>query len=163
MANTLKGETMAARGDTKLYFPALSGIYDALADWAYPLLRATAGLMLLPHVWPKFMVAGAKGVAANTLARRGIEPALPLAILIMFLELVGAICITIGFLTRPFALLLLIELLFITFKVQLPNGWFFSAQGGGAEFTVMWAALFLIILIRGGGHHSVDRAIGKEF
>jgi len=27
----------------------------------------------------------------------------------------------------------------------------------------MWAALFLIILIRGGGNHSVDRAIGKEF
>ena len=97
------------------------------------------------------------------LSRRGIEPALPLAILIMFLELVGAICITIGFLTRPYALLLLIEMLFITFKVQVPNGWFFSAQGGGAEFTVMWAALFLIILIRGGGPHSVDRAIGKEF
>jgi len=154
---------MATRGDTKLYFPALAGIYDALADWAYPLLRATAGLMLLPHAWPKFMVAGAKGVAANTLARRGIEPALPLAILIMFLESVGAICITIGFLTRPFALLLLIELLFITFKVQIPNGWFFSAQGGGAEFTVMWAVLFLIILIRGGGPHSVDRVIGKEF
>jgi uncharacterized membrane protein YphA (DoxX/SURF4 family) len=54
-------------------------------------------------------------------------------------------------------------MLFITLKVQLPNGWFFSAQGGGAEFTVMWAALFLIILIRGGGEHSVDRAIGKEF
>jgi len=33
---------------------------------------------------------------------------------IMFFELVGAICITIGFLTRPFALLLLIEMLVIT-------------------------------------------------
>ena len=154
---------MAARDERKLYFPALGGIYEGLADWAYVLLRITAGLMLLPHAWPKFMVAGAKGVAANTLARRGIEPALPLAILIMFLESVGAICITIGFLTRPFALLLLIEMLFITFKVQWPNGWFFSAQGGGAEFTVMWAALFLIILIRGGGPYSVDRAIGKEF
>jgi putative oxidoreductase len=153
---------MAARDETKLYFPALGGIYEGLADWAYVLLRITAGLMLLPHAWPKFLVAGAKGVAANTLARRGIEPALPLAILIMFLESVGAICIAIGFLTRPFALLLLIEMLFITFKVQWPNGWFFSAQGGGAEFTVMWAALFLIILIRGGGPYSVDRAIGKE-
>jgi len=153
---------MAARDERKLYFPALGGIYEGLADWAYVLLRITAGLMLLPHAWPKFMVAGAKGVAANTLARRGIEPALPLAILIMFLESVGAICIAIGFLTRPFALLLLIEMLFITFKVQWPNGWFFSAQGGGAEFTVMWAALFLIILIRGGGPYSVDRAIGKE-
>jgi putative oxidoreductase len=154
---------MATRAETKLYFPVLRGIYDSLGDWTYPLLRATAGLMLLPHVWPKFMALGAKGVAANILARRGIEPAMPIAILIMFLESVGAICITIGFLTRPFALLLLIEMLFITFKVQWPNGWFFSAQGGGAEFTVMWAALFLIILIRGGGPRSVDRAIGKEF
>ena len=71
-------------------------------------------LMLLPHAWPKFMILGAQGVAANILARRGIEPALPIAYLIMFLELVGAICITIGFLTRPFALLLLIEMLIIT-------------------------------------------------
>jgi putative oxidoreductase len=118
--------------------------------------------MLLPHAWPKYMVLGAQGVAANILARRGIEPAMPIAILIMFLETVGAICITIGFLTRPFALLLLIEMLVITFKVQLPNGWFFSAQGGGAEFTLMWAALFLVILIGGGGPKSVDRLIGKE-
>src|SRR5262245_30484319 len=143
-------------------FPGLGGIYDALAGWAYPLLRATAGLMLLPHAWPKFMVLGAQGVAANILARRGIEPALPIASLIMFLETVGAICITIGFLARPFALLLLIEMLVITFKVQMANGWGFSVQGGGAEFTVMWALLFLIILIRGGCHYSVDRAIGRE-
>src|SRR6266568_4786804 len=154
---------MAARGETKLFFPGLGGTYDLLTDWAYPLLRATAGLMLLPHAWPKFMVLGAQGVATNILARRGIEPAMPIAYLIMFLELVGGICITIGFLTRAFALGLLIEMLVITFKVQLPNGWFFSAQGGGAEFTVMWAALFLVILIGGGGPKSVDRLIGKEF
>src|SRR4029078_9684940 len=116
----MKGETMAARTDTKLYFPGLGGIYDGLADWGYPLLRITAGLMLLPHVWPKFMTAGAARVAttlarrasaagvATGLARRGIEPALAFAYLIMFVELVGRICIAIGFLTRPFALLCLI-------------------------------------------------------
>jgi putative oxidoreductase len=153
---------MNSTAQPKRLIPGLSGIYDSLADWAYPLVRATAGLMLLPHAWPKYMVLGAQGVAANILARRGIEPAMPIAILIMFLETVGAICITIGFLTRPFALLLLIEMLVITFKVQLPNGWFFSAQGGGAEFTLMWAALFLVILIGGGGPKSVDRLIGKE-
>jgi putative oxidoreductase len=81
----------------------------------------------------------------------------------MFLESVGAICIAIGFLTRPFALLLLIEMIVIAVKAHLPNGWGFSVQGGGAEFPVMWAILFLIILIRGGGPYSVDRAIGKEF
>src|SRR5215472_18641159 len=113
-----------------MFFSTLRGIFRALAGWGFPLLRATAGLMLLPHAWPKFMVLGAQGVAANILARRGIEPALPIAYLIMFLETVGAICITIGFLTRPFALLLLIEMLVITFKVQVPNGWFFSVLGG---------------------------------
>jgi uncharacterized membrane protein YphA (DoxX/SURF4 family) len=77
-------------------FSALGGIYDALADWAYPFLRATAGLMLLPHAWPEFMVLGVQGVATNILARRGIEPALPIAYLLMFIETVGAICITIG-------------------------------------------------------------------
>ena len=49
----------------------------------------------------------------------------------------------------------------IIFKAHLPNGWGFSVQGGGAEFPVMWAILFLVILIRGGGPFSVDRALGE--
>jgi len=153
---------MAASGQAKLIFPGLGGIYESLSDFAYPILRITAGLMLIPHVWPKYMVFGAQAVATNVLARRGIEPALPFAYLIMFVELGGAICITIGFLTRPFALLCLIELVVIAYKAHMPNGWSFSVQGGGAEFPVMWAILFLVILIRGGGPYSVDRAIGKE-
>jgi putative oxidoreductase len=80
-----------------------------------------------------------------------------------FVELVGGICIAIGFLTRPFALLCLIEMIVIALKAHLPNGWLFTVPGGGGEFPVMWAILFLIILIRGGGPYSVDRAIGKEF
>ena len=96
-------------------FQAFGSTYDLLADWAYVLVRITAGLMLLPHVWPKLVTAGAAGVAAG-LARRGIEPALPFAYLIMFLELVGGICIAIGFLTRPFALLCLIEMIVIIFQ-----------------------------------------------
>lgn len=153
---------MPARGEAKLVFPQLGGIYESLADWAYPLVRITAGLMLLPHAWPKFMVFGAQGVATNVLARRGIEPALAFAYLIMFVELVGGICIAIGFLTRPFALLCLIEMVVIALKAHLPNGWSFTVQGGGGEFPVMWAILFLVILIGGGGPYSVDRAIGKE-
>src|SRR5262245_12725665 len=141
---------MAARSDTNLYFPGLRGIYEGLADWGYPLLRITAGLMLIPHAWPKFVTAGAAGVATG-LARRGIEPALAFAYLIMFVELVGGICITIGFLTRPFALLCLIEMIVIAIKAHLPNGWLFTVPGGGGEFPVMWGILFLIILLRGDG------------
>ena len=72
------------------------------------------------------------------------------------------ICVAIGLLTRPFAALCLIEMIVIAFKAHMPNGWSFTVQGGGAEFPVMWAILFLVILIRGGGPYSVDRALGKE-
>jgi uncharacterized membrane protein YphA (DoxX/SURF4 family) len=41
--------------------------------------------------------------AANILSRRGIEPALPLAYVVFFLETIGAICIMIGLFTRFFA------------------------------------------------------------
>ena len=140
VANTLKGKRWQLAVTQNYIFQALVTLTNSLADWAYPLIRITAGLMLLPHVWPKLMTAGAAGVAAG-LARRGIEPALPFAYLIMFLELVGGICIAIGFLTRPFALLCLVEMIVIIFKAHLPNGWGFSVQGGGAEFPVMWAIL----------------------
>lgn len=146
-------------GEPKLYYPPLGGLYNATWDLWYPLIRITAGLMLIPHGWPK-VVAGASAIAANVLARRGIEPALPLAYLIIFLETVGGICIAIGFLTRPFAALLVIEFLVIIFKAHLPNGWLVGVNG--AEFAVLWGVVLLAILIRGGGPYSVDRAIGKE-
>ena len=49
--------------------------YPQAAEWAYVLLRVAAGLMLIPHVWPKLM-AGPTAIAANVMARRGLEPSL---------------------------------------------------------------------------------------
>ena len=64
------------------------------------IVRVTAGVWLMQHGWVKVM-AGVNAVAAGALARRGIEPALPLAYLITFLEGVGGFLITIGLFTRP--------------------------------------------------------------
>ncbi len=114
--------------------------------------------MLIPHGWPKVM-AGASAVAANTLSRRGIEPALPLAYLIMFLETIGGIMIAIGLFTRPIALLLVIEFLVIIF-VHLPRG--YGVGAGGIEFPLMWGLILLAILLRGGGPWSLDRKLGFE-
>ena len=87
----------------------LGSIYENFGALHWPLIRATAGIILFTHGWPKLM-AGAQAVAANTLAKRGIEPALFLAYVLILLETAGAICITIGFLTRPIAIALVIEL-----------------------------------------------------
>jgi putative oxidoreductase len=139
--------------------PALSRYYPQAEEWGYLLLRVTAGAMLIPHGWPKLM-AGPAAIAANVMARRGIEPAYLVACIAIFLELVGGVCIMLGLLTRPFALLLVIEFIIIV-KSHLNAGW--AVGAGGAEFAFLWLIVLVYILTRGGGKYSVDAKLGKEF
>jgi putative oxidoreductase len=62
-------------------------------------LRIVVGIMFLMHVSGK-LTAGPGAVAANMLAKNGLEPAILWAYVIMFLELVGGICLIIGLFTR---------------------------------------------------------------
>jgi uncharacterized membrane protein YphA (DoxX/SURF4 family) len=36
-------------------------------------------------------------------------------------------------------------------------------QGAGVEYPIMWAAIMLLFVIRGGGSMSVDARTSKEF
>jgi putative oxidoreductase len=147
---------MSTAAENRPLIPALGKIYPHTSEWGYLLLRLTAGLMLIPHVWPK-LVAGPAAIATNVMARRGVEPALVAAYLAIIVELVGAVCITLGLFTRVVAALLVIEFLVIV-KVHSVAGW--MAQG--AEFPFLWLIVFIFILIRGGGRYSVDRMLGWE-
>jgi putative oxidoreductase len=149
---------MSMTGRTRPVIPALNGIYPQATEWAYLLLRVTAGLMLLPHVWPKLMM-GPAAVAANMMAKRGVEPAMVAAWLAIIVELGGAIFITLGLFTRPIALLVAIEFVVIA-KTHLVFGW--GAGGGGAEYVILWLIVFLFILARGGGPYSLDAKLGRE-
>jgi putative oxidoreductase len=153
MSTTARGAT-----ENRQLIPALGRLYPQASEWAYVLLRVTAGLMLIPHVWPKLM-AGPAAVASNVMVRRGVEPALLAAYLAITLEVVGAICITLGLFTRAVAALLVIEFLVIV-KVHSTTGWMASVQG--AEFPFLWLIVLIFILIRGGGPYSVDRKLGWE-
>jgi len=140
--------------------PALSKHYPCATEWAYVLLRVVAGLMLIPHVWPKLM-AGPAAVAANVMARRGIEPALAAAYVTIAFEVAGAILITLGLLTRPMAALLVGEFIVIVISHFKTGGW--GVGSGGAEFAFLWLIVYIYILARGGGRYSVDAKMGKEF
>jgi putative oxidoreductase len=134
-------------------------MYGQWTEWAYLLLRVAAGLMLIPHVWPKLM-AGPAAIAANVMARRGVEPALAAAYVAIIVEVAGAILITLGLFTRPMALVLVLEFLVIA-KTHLVAGW--GVGIGGAEFVALWLLVYLFIMCRGGGPYSVDAMLGKEF
>jgi putative oxidoreductase len=136
----------------------LGSLYESLGALHWPLIRATAGIILFTHGWPKLMM-GFQAVAANTLATRGIEPALALAYALVLLETAGAVCIVLGFLTRPIAIMLVVEFAVIVYQ-HFPNGWGWTSRG--YEYPLLWGLLFLAIAIRGGGPYSVDRLIGRE-
>ncbi|WP_270937798.1 DoxX family protein [Falsiroseomonas oryzae] len=126
---------------------------------AYTLLRVIAGTFLIAHGWPKWQ-AGVATFAANGLARRGIEPALPLAWMVVSLETIGGLLIAVGLLTRLAAFLAAGHLAFITFVVLWPMG--FAWNRGGWEFAAMWATVMLFIAVRGGGQWSLDRVVFRR-
>jgi putative oxidoreductase len=156
MSTTTLGDTTP---EPRPLFPALGRYYRFTSDLAYLIVRVTAGLMLIPHGWPKVFTRGASGVA-TMLTGYGIPAALPSAYLIMALETIGGILIAIGLFTRPIAALLVIEFLVIIFVAHWPRGYAVSA--GGIEFPLMWGLILLAILLRGGGPWSVDRKLGWE-
>ncbi len=149
-------------GEPRPIISALSPLYRFFSDVSYLLIRISAGGLLLTHGIIKLMTTTVAAHAAAAFARRGIEPSLPLAYLVWFVETVGAICIVLGLFTRFFAAAAAIELAVITFAVSWKNGFAFSSQGGGWEFPLLWGLVMFAIALRGGGPYSVDRKIGRE-
>ncbi len=148
-----------AQRQTKLLYPGLAGFYETMLPIAGTLVRIVIGIMFLMHVSAKFRL-GADAVAANIFAKNGIEPALMWAYVVMFMELVGGVCLIIGLFTRFVAAALAIEMLVALLFVHLPKG--YAAGGGGYEYVLLIGAVCFLIAIRGGGPYSVDRFIDKE-
>ncbi len=142
-----------------LILPGLRSFYQQISVLSWPLVRIIAGGFLLTHGWPKVMNIGIQAFATNSLARRGIEPALLLAYVVFFLETVGAVLIMLGLLTRPIALLLVIEFAVIVWT-HIPAG--YAWVKGGWEYPAFWGLLFVAIFMRGGGPYSLDRKFGRE-
>ena len=139
-----------------LIIPTLSGIYSALHDSAETILRIVAGVALVTHGLGK--VTEPFG-AAGMVERIGFYPGVFWSPLLSFTEFFAGILVAIGLLTRPASLAALIILL-----VTVWFHWIVMDQGyGGAEKSILWAAIFFFFAIRGGNRHSVDARIGKEF
>lgn len=142
--------------------PALGPVYDQTRDLSWLIVRLTAGGFLLIHGIQKLTTNTVAGFAANSLARRGIEPSMFLAYVVFFLETVGALCIMFGLFTRVFALAIGIEFLVIVFVAHWAPGFNWNRAGGGWEYPAFWGLIILAIGLRGGGPYSLDRKLGRE-
>ena len=77
-------------------------------------------------------------------------------------QLLGGAALVLGLLTRPFALLFVIEMIFSVI-LHYPHGYTFAAPRGGYEFPLIMLLIYVAIFFRGAGRCSLDRKIGKEF
>lgn len=148
-------------GEPKLIIGKLEPFYAWVRDLSWPLIRVAVGGTLLTHGVNKVLnvdvMAFAKGLAA-----RGLEPSVPFAYLIFFLETGGAVMIMLGLLTRVVAPIIAIQFFIITFVAHFANGYGWSSPRGGWEFPLMWGVIFFAIALRGGGPYSLDRLLRRE-
>ena len=138
----------------RLLIPALDGLYRRLEPVSWLLIRLTAGLMILPHGIPKLQ-AGIQATAQMALAKRGIEPAEPLALLIILLETLGGLCVALGLFTRLFAAAIFVEMMVIVYVYFPKFGW----TGPGYEYPLLWGLMMLAIAMRGGGPYALDNRL----
>jgi putative oxidoreductase len=150
---------VTAPGEPTLLFAKLEPFYAWVRDLSWPIVRFTVGGILLVGGIRKLVEGTFAGFAANSMARRGIDPAI--AYYVYFNETIGAALMMLGLFTRFAAALLAVELAVVTYVV-LPNGYSTTSPGGGWVYPFMLGALCFAIALRGGGPYSLDRVLRKE-
>jgi putative oxidoreductase len=151
-----------AEATHRLYIPALGGIYNAVSDYAEPILRIGLGAILIPHGCQKlFGMFGGLGLSGNAALfdRIGYSPGMFWGTLVGCTELIGGILLVLGLFTR-FAAAAVLIFMITAVKFTSAKGFFWS--NGGFEFPLLIGLCALFFLIRGGGRCSLDHSIGRE-
>jgi putative oxidoreductase len=126
------------------------------------ILRLAAGLIFLPHGWAKVFGAGGPAAFAQDMPSYGLPSFLGYAA--AYSELVCAVLLIAGLLTRLDALLLGCTMFVATFVVQLPDA-LRDPQGGGnklfaalhgIELPLAMLAICLALMLLGAGRFSLD-------
>ena len=147
-----------------LILPVFEPLYDGLTKYTDTAVRVAAGLFLVPHGAQKlFGWFGGYGPAATGQffeQQLGFSNGLLMAVAAGSVEFFGGVLLALGLLTRPAAAAASVLLLVALFQ-HLGAGFFWTE--GGYEYPLLWLIVTLTFVVKGGGAHSVDRYIGKEF
>lgn len=132
-------------------------------DIALAILRIVLGVVILAHGLQKTIGSfGGHGFAGTMAAFTGQGLPAPLAFLVILGESAGALGLIVGLCTRVAALGILCIMLGAV-GVHWPNGffmnWFGQQSGEGFEYHLLAIAIAVVLLLRGGGAASIDRAI----
>jgi putative oxidoreductase len=140
------------------------------ADGSALILRLASGLIFLPHGWSKVAGEGGSAAFATDVAANYGLPAF-LGHIAAHAEVIGAVMLIIGLLTRVAALVLAGTMFVAAFIVQLPDALFevppnaikFFVVLRGIELPLAMFAMTCALLLTGAGRVSVDHVLRGMF
>jgi putative oxidoreductase len=127
-------------------------------------LRLAVGAVFVAHgVQKLFGVWGGGGLigTADSFAQLGLTPALPLALFVGVLELMGGLLLVLGARTIFTAGLLATATVVSAWKLRFAHGFFLNwgvtpGQGHGFEYDLVLIAALVTLMLTGAGAFSVD-------
>ena len=136
----------------------LLGTYPS---WSRLVVRLALGVVFFAHGGQKVLGwFGGHGLKTTIQVFQQYMKVPPAATVVAaFIEFFGGVAMLVGFLSRPFALGLIVVMLVAIAKVHWKNGFFLASQPGqsnGWEFNFVLIAMALAVLIGGAGALSVD-------
>lgn len=130
-----------------------SNIHTGTAPLAALLLRVTLGVMFLAHGLILKYFTFTLGGTAQFFESIGYPGGL--AYVVFAAETLGGIALILGFQTRLVAFAL-VPILIGALMVHVPNGWVFSANGGGWEYPLFLIIASIVQGLLGGGALAIS-------
>jgi putative oxidoreductase len=127
------------------------------AKYGIFLLRVAVGIDWIVHALLKTY----RGMYTHEalLAKNGITPLL--AWPTFSLELIGGVCILLGWYSRQWAALLLCFLAVVVW-IKWPVGWLYSNPGGGFEYPLFWLCAQATLVLCGDGAFALRRGFADS-
>jgi len=126
----------------------------AALDPGTTLLRFALGAMYIAHALLKLVLFTLPGTA-GFFESQGIPGALAYPVFV--LELAGGLALLLGLYARQVALAL-VPILSGALVVHLPNGWVFTAPGGGWEYPLFLILASCALYLSGDGAFALRRS-----
>ena len=136
-------------------------------DFTLTLVRLVMGVVFFAHGAQKMLgwFGGYGFHATMGFFTQGMHIPAPFAFLAICAEFFGGLGLIVGLLGRVAAFGIVLNMLVAIFTVHIHNGFFanWSGQqkGEGFEYHLLAIALGLVVIVKGSGALSIDRALSK--
>jgi putative oxidoreductase len=134
-------------------------------DWGATVARVALGGVMLPHGAQKLLgwFGGYGFQATMGFLTTQVGLPYPIALLVILIESFGGLFLVLGLAGRVMAAGVAAVMVGAVVTTHLPNGFFMNwagtQKGEGFEYHILALALALVVMLRGSGAASVDRAL----